>query len=517
MHFNVLEEPWIPVRTVDGGYLKLGLREFFEKAPVLSGFDCSNYMEEYSLYRFLALFLSCVYRFNSVEDIIDLFEQGKTDMGKFEDYICLCNSEGISFDMFDDEKPFLQYWDVSSDKISNVACITALTPSGNNSVHFNHTYEKDYCIPVDKALRLLVSSYVFTVVGGRGKRPGPNGSRLPMFFVPKGKNLFETLVFSMRHSCFNCSEKQLEVWRSLNLFKVDEKILVLLVCSSPLLGTMFPSRMIRFIPPDRDGLIRKCYYLPGLAIDYSGEINAGWRDYYSAYYVNEDGNTVPLRPELERAPWIHMDTIYAQAFVDGDRDISVLKQVASVMREEKINNLSLIMFGLLNRKAEHIDIRRGEIDFYSSIAESAEKTAFVEKAVGHVESVRYVLYKTMTKAINIVFSKGPKKRSPLINRYIGYFYGYCEPEFYLFLQRLSESSGKDGSILEDWDKKVKMLALKTFEDFCSREISVVEDYFSVEKNKGFLIKELNGFGEGGNKSVAGTAKKRRKKQDRIAF
>ena len=87
--FNVLDQAWIPVVTADGREEQLGIRETLARAHELREISSASPLEEYSLYRFLGLFLMDALRPESETDIEDLLDAGRFDETAIEDYIAL--------------------------------------------------------------------------------------------------------------------------------------------------------------------------------------------------------------------------------------------------------------------------------------------------------------------------------------------------------------------------------------------------------------------------------------------
>ena len=121
--FNVLDAPWIPVVASDGSRELLGIRETLRRAPELKEVSTVSPLEEFSIYRFLSVFLMDALRPKRVSAISTLLKQGMFDMDKIEEYISLCESEGVSFDLFDEKRPFMQSayvkeWDKEPKSIS---------------------------------------------------------------------------------------------------------------------------------------------------------------------------------------------------------------------------------------------------------------------------------------------------------------------------------------------------------------------------------------------------------------
>ena len=106
--FNVLNDPWIPVVAQDGERSLLGIRETLRRAPELKEISVVSPLEEFSVYRFLSVFLMDALRPKRSSTIKKLLRQGSFDMEQIEAYISLCEEEGVSFDLFDEQRPFMQ-------------------------------------------------------------------------------------------------------------------------------------------------------------------------------------------------------------------------------------------------------------------------------------------------------------------------------------------------------------------------------------------------------------------------
>ena len=192
--FNVLDEPWIPVVTAEGKEEMLGIRQTLCRAHELREISSVSPLEEYAMYRFLGLFLMDGLRPESESDIEDLLENGRFDPEVIEGYITLCEREGVSFNLFDTKRPFLQSpqnaeFDREKKPVSVLDCTR---PSGNNHTHFQHLPGDKKCAKADEAIRLLLTAYLFATVGAQGYPSGVYGAP-PYFGIIVGNNLFETL------------------------------------------------------------------------------------------------------------------------------------------------------------------------------------------------------------------------------------------------------------------------------------------------------------------------------------
>ena len=159
--FNVLDAPWIPVITAGGEEELLGIRQTLLRAHELREISSASPLEEYSVYRFLGLFLMDALRPRRESDIEDLLDAGRFDPAAIEDYIALCEREGVSFDLFDDKRPFLQCpRDDSLDgEPKSVSVLDCTKPSGNNHTHFLHASGAEDRQSPDRAMRRPCSIY----------------------------------------------------------------------------------------------------------------------------------------------------------------------------------------------------------------------------------------------------------------------------------------------------------------------------------------------------------------------
>ena len=138
--FDVLQEPWIPVVTFEGETLEMGILDAPLRSPEWKEIQDPSPMVEYSVYRFLIVFLMDALRPETPVDLEELLYAGQFDESAIQDYITLCHSEGVSFDLFDPNRPFMQTsvdknWDK---RRKPVTTLDYTVPNGNNHIHFDH-------------------------------------------------------------------------------------------------------------------------------------------------------------------------------------------------------------------------------------------------------------------------------------------------------------------------------------------------------------------------------------------
>lgn len=353
--FDLLEYPWIPVKDKNGELEVLGIRETLRRAHELVEIPVSSPLEEYSLYRFLALFLMDALRPEEEIDLVELWETGKFDMTMIETYISACMREGVSFDLFDEKRPFLQtvFTDEAERVRKPVEVLDCTLPSGNNHTHFRH-YGQSAVSP-GKAARLLLVSYWFCTAGAQNYPSGVYGAP-PFFGVIMGDNLFESLVNSLiptDHIGIPFDSPPV-LWRRKKQIVAKAKI----GSTSWLEGMLFPTRRICLLPGG-DGNVSGVFYTQGenfVNID-------SWRDPYVTYR-NTDKAVVPLRPNSHSPLWRNMRDIID---VPGDH-ASQLLQLYRNLHENR--SIRLTLYGVETHQASYLGIQRKDFTIPRILTES---------------------------------------------------------------------------------------------------------------------------------------------------
>lgn len=79
---------------------ELSLLETLERAHLLSEIQDPSPMVEYSVYRFLIVFLMDMLRPEDEEVLEELLDEGQFDRDTIQRYVRQCEQEGVSFDLF---------------------------------------------------------------------------------------------------------------------------------------------------------------------------------------------------------------------------------------------------------------------------------------------------------------------------------------------------------------------------------------------------------------------------------
>ena len=224
---DIYRDGWITARMQDGSLLQTGVRGCFEHADQIQDIfvdGVTTAMDNASVFSLLEVFLCRVTRLLDEVDKYELFLQGKFDdsmMQKLDAYVKSCEEKGISFDIFDEKRPFLQNAQIPA-KVSPsaVSSLDAVMLSGNNSVFHagslknGRNIEDQYVMTKGQYTASVLRNCQFRIASGGGYSPsGLCSGQPPLYLIPEGRNLFETLVMSLH--CYDSketSEKDLPLW-----------------------------------------------------------------------------------------------------------------------------------------------------------------------------------------------------------------------------------------------------------------------------------------------------------------
>ena len=377
--FNVLNQGWIPVINGDGDRELLGIRETLARAHELKEISDPSPLEEYSVYRFLGLFLMDALRPKKKSSIRAILQAGRFDMEQIEAYIAQCQAEGVSFDIFDEARPFLQSKFESNEKTSIKPAfkIDCTYPAETGHTHFVHDPVDNSMYQPDKAFRLVLASYVFCFSAGRGYYYSVYGAP-PLFGVIMGHSLFETLVATLlpidQLIPFDDSPV---LWR--NRFPIVSGKKVSKV--SWLQGMLFPARMIQLIP-NLDGTVSEVFYMGGEKF----ENPDSWIEPYATRRLSK-GELKPILPMERDAIWRNISDIIN---IKLDHASPLLKCYESL---HKYETTRIALYGILAEegKAKVLMWCRYDLSLPCMLIEDEEIEKALKDVITRAEQIRNAL------------------------------------------------------------------------------------------------------------------------------
>lgn len=340
MQFNVLTEPWINVLYKDGHVEKVGLRKLYEDAHLISRISDQPHREA-AMHRFLSAFTTDMLHLKDEYEWYDVFDNGKFDMARFDSYINMCRSEGVTFDLFDPVHPFLvQVYDEEIDGVDALSSLytTIDLPSGNNTLHRYQTPEELFegFTPAE-ILSNIITTYAYPTASrmpGSVKRKIYTGSPYgsfgflgggdqPAFFVPLGGKEPD-LFIAMMHGAISESDLPAlnlsslngvpAAWRDLAPMRkyADSQRGEPITEISYVAAVFFPVRRI-VLGDIVDGKIKYVWFSNGKTIEKGFKLE--WRDPYIAYRCGKKKDKLAYRPVLfttRKASWRELSAVTAQ-------------------------------------------------------------------------------------------------------------------------------------------------------------------------------------------------------------
>jgi len=202
--FNLINEPWIPARALDGSQDLYSLRDTLVRAHELQGIEDPSPLVVASLHRLL---LAVLHRaLEGPEDSIAAAEWLMDGAFPAEDIDGYLDAWKGRFELFSENMRFLQVepHDDFLDPKLHAPCTTlaAEVAGRNNATLFDHSGDENpRPISAAEAARLLVADQSFALGGGKSslglsnRRDGPLASALAV--VPVGETLFETFCLNL--------------------------------------------------------------------------------------------------------------------------------------------------------------------------------------------------------------------------------------------------------------------------------------------------------------------------------
>jgi CRISPR system Cascade subunit CasA len=195
--FNLIDEPWIPVRFPDGSRAELGIRDTLLRAKEIAAIEDSSPLVVASLHRFL---LAVLYR--ALEGPVDIDQakgwfRGGWPADKISTYLERWKSR---FKLFDATSPFFQIPRFEPKTWRAWTTLAAEHNADNAKVLFDHVdVTAAGTVPPAAAARWMLATQTFSVSAGKSElaHTGTAPSATAAMVLPIGRNLEDTLLLSL--------------------------------------------------------------------------------------------------------------------------------------------------------------------------------------------------------------------------------------------------------------------------------------------------------------------------------
>jgi CRISPR system Cascade subunit CasA len=196
LHFNLVDEPWLPCIRADGTPVELSLYDALAQAHTLRELHGENPLDTAALHRLLLAILHRNFGPANRSAWSRLWKRGRWEVQPLHDYFDRWHSR---FDLFDADHPFFQ---AADDRVrpKSVTSMIHHMASGNNPTLFDHhTDDAEVILTPARAARLLVCAQAFGLAGLSGlMQKFTDGScARGIVFLVRGTTLFETLALNL--------------------------------------------------------------------------------------------------------------------------------------------------------------------------------------------------------------------------------------------------------------------------------------------------------------------------------
>ena len=357
IHLNVYRDAWINAVYCDGHENVLSLHDCLTQAEDIKSLyikDAQYSLDQTVPYTLLTMLLTRVFHPDHDEKL-DMFDNGSFDVDKVDDYIRTCEEQGISFDVFDDNRPFLQDPDYKSrkekDETSTVGILDPLMVSGNNTVFYHNKDFNTGGEAVEKTLYMTPPQFIVSVArnhmyhnwSGGSCSTGYTPMQPPLHCIIHGKNLFETLVISIPPNAHG-----VPLWERRYDMTIPEIESIDNESLDYLSAALLPTTSIHFGEVE-NGVVKNIYYNGNIYKDKKKETLKP-KEFTSKFFVkegtginhfllqNKKDKIYPL--VLSETTDISMTTIQIVKNCDMTGDITFIKEL-----ETDSNTLDYVVYG----------------------------------------------------------------------------------------------------------------------------------------------------------------------------
>jgi len=491
--FDVLSESWIPIKDLDGRFIEVGITECILNAHNFQEILDPSPITEFGIYRLLlAIVIDSLNESGQFPedhyDIVDLLDKGYFEQNIFDYYIDLC---GNVFDLFDPCEPFLQTVIPAGD-FKSASNLLPFVPSGTNTTIWYHGNEQNLNINAKTAARWLTVLAPFATAGGRGLSPSINGAPA-IYVLPRGKNLFETLMMNISLRSKPTKGQNAVAWRRNDMPGKERNQ------ASILEALTWRPRRVQLVPTlSDDGKV----IVNRIKFEEGDKTRLEWIDPNVAYTYKND-KVSPVRMRENRPLWRDAGPL----LLLNDRLAKTAGKNSGYSRPDVIetsfklfdepSELNVNLYGMRTDNAKIFEWTKSVLSIPSKLGRSTRLGSLVHEEIELASSVA----RDLRYAIKLLYPRqGEKAKSPfetLIIRAERMYWLEMESEFDSLMLRFNDFShdAPDNPELiskarANWREAMKSNALEQFA-FASEDIDTdSESIMRRVKAENYLFRKL---------------------------
>lgn len=492
MKYDLRVENWINAIDMSGNLIQISLEDLLKNAhnlKELRGCDDVD-MSEFDLYRFLCTLCMYMYKneLKSDSDKIRIYRNGMFDPEMIDSFFNACEKDGVSFDLLDENRPFLQCSKelflemgvkLSAKKLINesnvpigAAALSHRIPTATNSIFCTKNgIVGNAPIPLSDYAYYLIHLWGSRNGFGGGYHNSPcGGDGISVLLC--GENVFDNIILNCVPVPENATKPMWYGFPDCSNFK-DVNILNGMMWTPVLIYPDFSS------VKEKDKTIQMIYRISAMKYDPLEEFiklyQKVWETQFEPHFVmrEEKNKRVRLNPSNQIG-------LFKMCEIIGfsDEDINVIPQLDNILRSK---NIKFYMENIEDLFDTHIDIysmRCKQAVLLSSIKVRNEiPVSYIVKDVQNVNFVSDFVNK-VNNAVDVIKKKASKNKRDIAIRS---FTEYAENLFRSILDRMI-----DGEIISEEDAKEYYCMLKKEAVLiyrkCEFSNSHVIEYAAMENN-----------------------------------
>jgi len=481
--FSLWNTPWITTLSKNRKLEELGICDCLVRAHQIREIQEIHSVYAFGVYRLLIAILQSMYGNQGAEPVRALLKAGSLPEKAIEAFGA---KHAHRFDLFSKKFPFMQDCRVLPDldteskketyavsiygetlNLSPVARMFFEMPSGINTTHFSGLYEHEQAVCPKCAAHGILAIPSFTTIGGVGYSNSINDAP-PLYVLPTGATLFETLIFSIITNEKYLYEKRaltdIPLWESDNVVS-DETLDTVGYCQS----LLFPARRLRLFPEQTDRKCTRCgqsdgllinniYYAPGFKYS-TLKHPRKWLDPFVAYREDTtqpsgEENRIPVRYDASRDTW--KDFSYLLLGSETREDKGDKKQQSNkyrVLRPKVIENTLEILgdneswssfnfrvIGLHTNQAKVIQWIESGLPMSRSLFNDQRKHKAIQQYLACSFGLENAISSALFTAYKMSDSENPDALKQMRERGKKEFWAASEKEFWRFLNAITELS-----------------------------------------------------------------------------
>jgi CRISPR system Cascade subunit CasA len=398
--FNLIDEPWIPVRTLDGRLIEVGILEALTHANQYAAIEATSPLVVGGLHRFL---LAVLYR--ALEGPTDI-DQARTlfrDGLPVEKIAAYLEKWHARFWLFDAERPFMQHPGFQPETWKPWP-VLALERNGDNAkVLFDHTDTGNAgAVPLAVAARGMIAVNNFVVGSGNSELAYTSGAPAAgvVVVLPLGASLQDTLVFSLVPQHREIQAADLPVWeRGLEPVDVLRKGPTRAMAGYADLYS-WPTRTLR-LADDESGSVAVLGFASGVKYD-----AAPGTDPMLGYRLDAKKGRLPLQFK-DRGVWRDFDSLLPDS--SGLAPKIVEHAALLARRTPERAPRSLLVLGLANDKARLKFWRMERFELPAVLAGDREARVELRQLLDAAETTQKSLWKACNLHASAMLSRGDRE------------------------------------------------------------------------------------------------------------